>query len=73
MYVCIVVVCCDISFVAYIILQETQKFRTELFKKLSKEKETFGDDLDKVVEVCSEVVDLISCFFSSLFFVILFT
>ncbi|KAJ4846520.1 hypothetical protein Tsubulata_030939 [Turnera subulata] len=33
---------------------ETNKFRTELRKKLSKEKETFGDALDEVVEVCSE-------------------
>ncbi|KAI9169887.1 hypothetical protein LWI28_019120 [Acer negundo] len=34
---------------------ETQKFRAELFKKLSKDKETFGDDLDNVVDVCAEI------------------
>ncbi|XP_059316579.1 uncharacterized protein LOC132067388 isoform X2 [Lycium ferocissimum] len=34
---------------------ETQKFRAELLKKLSKEKETFGDELDDVVSVCAEV------------------
>ncbi|XP_070016607.1 uncharacterized protein [Nicotiana sylvestris] len=30
------------------------KFKTELLKKLSKEKETFGDELDDVVSVCAE-------------------
>ncbi|KAG8663304.1 protein PLASTID REDOX INSENSITIVE 2, chloroplastic [Manihot esculenta] len=34
---------------------ETQKFRAELLKKLAKDKETFRDDLDKVVDVCSEI------------------
>ncbi|KDP21307.1 hypothetical protein JCGZ_21778 [Jatropha curcas] len=34
---------------------ETQKFRVGLLKKLSKEKETFGNNLDKVVDVCSEI------------------
>ncbi|EOY00368.1 hypothetical protein QUC31_014308 [Theobroma cacao] len=34
---------------------ETQKFKSELFKKLSKDKDTFGDDLDAVIEVCVEV------------------
>ncbi|KAL5761987.1 hypothetical protein ACOSP7_018251 [Xanthoceras sorbifolium] len=34
---------------------ETQKFRGELYKKLSKDKETFGDDLDTVVDVCAEI------------------
>ncbi|OVA16268.1 hypothetical protein BVC80_8971g30 [Macleaya cordata] len=33
---------------------ETQKFRGELLKKLSKNKDSFGDDLDEVVNVCSE-------------------
>ncbi|XP_022878216.1 protein PLASTID REDOX INSENSITIVE 2, chloroplastic-like isoform X2 [Olea europaea var. sylvestris] len=33
---------------------ETLKFRAELLKKLSKEKETFGNDLQTVVNVCSE-------------------
>lgn len=37
------------------LLQETQKFRTELWNKLLKDEETFGDDLDNVVEVCAEV------------------
>ncbi|KAA8529528.1 hypothetical protein F0562_033672 [Nyssa sinensis] len=36
-------------------LAETQKFRAELLKKLSKDKETFGDDLDTVVNVCVEI------------------
>ncbi|XP_016494263.1 protein PLASTID REDOX INSENSITIVE 2, chloroplastic-like isoform X2 [Nicotiana tabacum] len=31
------------------------KFKTELLKKLSKEKETFGDELDDVVSVCAEI------------------
>ena len=35
--------------------QETQKFRAELLKRLLKEKEIFGDDLDNVVQVCVEV------------------
>ncbi|XVF84903.1 hypothetical protein PTKIN_Ptkin17bG0076800 [Pterospermum kingtungense] len=34
---------------------ETQKFKSELFKKLSKDKDTFGNDLNAVVEVCAEV------------------
>ncbi|XVF02393.1 hypothetical protein REPUB_Repub04eG0172000 [Reevesia pubescens] len=34
---------------------ETQKFKSELFNKFSKDKETFGDDLDAVIEVCGEV------------------
>ncbi|KAK4423805.1 protein PLASTID REDOX INSENSITIVE 2, chloroplastic [Sesamum alatum] len=34
---------------------ETQKFRAELLKKLSKEKETFGNDLHTVVNVCAEI------------------
>ncbi|XP_021635879.2 protein PLASTID REDOX INSENSITIVE 2, chloroplastic isoform X2 [Hevea brasiliensis] len=37
---------------------ETLKFRAELYKKLSKDKETFRDELDKVVDVCSEVLDV---------------
>lgn len=36
-------------------MQETQKFKEELMKKLSKEKETFGDELNAVVNVCTEV------------------
>ncbi|KAH0668934.1 hypothetical protein KY289_023427 [Solanum tuberosum] len=35
---------------------ETKKFRVELLKKLSKEKEILGDELDDVVSVCAEVV-----------------
>ncbi|CAI9756269.1 unnamed protein product [Fraxinus pennsylvanica] len=34
---------------------ETQKFKVELLQKLSKEKETFGNDLHTVVNVCSEI------------------
>lgn len=37
------------------VVAETQKFRAELLKKLSKEKETFGDELDDVVTVCAEI------------------
>ncbi|XP_023740300.1 protein PLASTID REDOX INSENSITIVE 2, chloroplastic isoform X2 [Lactuca sativa] len=33
---------------------ETKKFREELKKKLYKERDTFGDDLDKVVDTCTE-------------------
>lgn len=46
-------------FFFWVLLQETRKFRTELWNKLLKDEETFGDDLDNVVEVCSEV--LFSC------------
>lgn len=38
--------------------QETLRFRTELLKKLSQEKETFRDDLVTVVDVCAEVIFL---------------
>ncbi|KAI7997136.1 hypothetical protein LOK49_LG10G00467 [Camellia lanceoleosa] len=34
---------------------ETQKFRDELLKKLYKDKDTFGDDLQIVVNVCAEI------------------
>ncbi|XP_019262191.1 PREDICTED: protein PLASTID REDOX INSENSITIVE 2-like [Nicotiana attenuata] len=34
---------------------ETQKFKAELLKKLFKEKEIFGDELDDVVSVCAEI------------------
>ncbi|KAL0372406.1 UNVERIFIED_CONTAM: protein PLASTID REDOX INSENSITIVE 2, chloroplastic [Sesamum calycinum] len=34
---------------------ETQKFKAELLKKLSKEKESFGNDLQTVVNVCAEI------------------
>ncbi|GFP80071.1 hypothetical protein PHJA_000150500 [Phtheirospermum japonicum] len=34
---------------------ETQKFKAELLKKLSKEKDTFGDELQTVVNVCAQV------------------
>ncbi|KAL0447105.1 UNVERIFIED_CONTAM: protein PLASTID REDOX INSENSITIVE 2, chloroplastic [Sesamum latifolium] len=36
---------------------ETQKFKAELLKKLSKEKETFGNDLQTVVNVCVSLFD----------------
>ncbi|KAL8550448.1 hypothetical protein ACS0TY_009036 [Phlomoides rotata] len=34
---------------------ETQKFKAELRKKLSKEKGIFGEDLQTVVDVCAEI------------------
>ncbi|XP_058115463.1 protein PLASTID REDOX INSENSITIVE 2, chloroplastic-like [Magnolia sinica] len=34
---------------------ETRKFRSQLLKKLSKDKDTFGNDMDAVVNVCTEV------------------
>ncbi|KAE8701490.1 Serine/threonine-protein kinase TAO3 [Hibiscus syriacus] len=34
---------------------ETRKFKNELFKKLSKDRDKFGDDLDAVIDVCVEV------------------
>ncbi|CAL5349967.1 unnamed protein product [Camellia sinensis] len=36
-------------------ISETQKFRDELLKKLYKDKDTFGDDLQIVVNVCAEI------------------
>ncbi|XP_022956739.1 protein PLASTID REDOX INSENSITIVE 2, chloroplastic-like isoform X3 [Cucurbita moschata] len=33
---------------------ETKKFKEQLSKKLAKDRETFGNDLDSVVEVCSK-------------------
>ncbi|KAK1317124.1 hypothetical protein QJS10_CPA05g01901 [Acorus calamus] len=32
------------------------KFRIEILKKLLKSKETFGDDTEKVVNVCAETI-----------------
>ncbi|XP_038891536.1 protein PLASTID REDOX INSENSITIVE 2, chloroplastic-like [Benincasa hispida] len=34
---------------------ETQKFKEQLSKKLAKDRETFGNDLDSVVDVCSKI------------------
>ncbi|KAL1539375.1 protein PLASTID REDOX INSENSITIVE 2, chloroplastic-like [Salvia divinorum] len=34
---------------------ETEKFKAELLKKLSKQRETFGNDLRMVVDVCAEI------------------
>ncbi|PKA48844.1 hypothetical protein AXF42_Ash016360 [Apostasia shenzhenica] len=34
---------------------ETQKFEEELLKRLLKNKETFGDDIEEVVRVCAEI------------------
>ncbi|KAK8691491.1 hypothetical protein V6N13_075001 [Hibiscus sabdariffa] len=34
---------------------ETRKFKSELFKKLSKDRDNFGHDLDAVIDVCVEV------------------
>ncbi|OWM89619.1 protein PLASTID REDOX INSENSITIVE 2, chloroplastic-like isoform X1 [Punica granatum] len=34
---------------------ETEKFKTELWRKLYGEIETFGDDLDAVVDICSQI------------------
>ncbi|KVH96085.1 hypothetical protein Ccrd_001838 [Cynara cardunculus var. scolymus] len=39
------------EFAAY----ETKKFREELKKKLYKERETFGADLDRVLDTCTEL------------------
>ncbi|XP_031493504.1 protein PLASTID REDOX INSENSITIVE 2, chloroplastic-like isoform X1 [Nymphaea colorata] len=36
-------------------IAETHKFRVELMKKLKKNRETFGDDCEEVLSVCSEV------------------
>ncbi|XP_010928564.1 protein PLASTID REDOX INSENSITIVE 2, chloroplastic [Elaeis guineensis] len=36
-------------------IAETQKFEREIRKKLLKNKETFGDDIDAVVKVCAEI------------------
>ncbi|CAL1357205.1 unnamed protein product [Linum trigynum] len=35
--------------------RETQKFRSELMKKLVKEKQTFCDEVEQVVDVCAEI------------------
>lgn len=43
------------------LLQETQKFRAELLRKLLKDKDTFGDELDAVMDVCAEVGTLSLC------------
>lgn len=42
-------------------LQETQKFKEQLSNKLAKHHETFGNDLDSVVDVCSKVIILLIC------------
>ncbi|KAE8648725.1 protein PLASTID REDOX INSENSITIVE 2, chloroplastic isoform X1 [Cucumis sativus] len=34
---------------------ETQKFKEQLSKKLAKDRETFGNDFDSVVDVCSKI------------------
>ncbi|KAG8383153.1 hypothetical protein BUALT_Bualt05G0155000 [Buddleja alternifolia] len=34
---------------------ETEKFRDELLKKLSKERDTYGNELQTVVNVCAEI------------------
>ncbi|XP_028754381.1 protein PLASTID REDOX INSENSITIVE 2, chloroplastic-like [Neltuma alba] len=34
---------------------ETQKFRAELFERLSEDKDEFGDDLHAVVDVCAQI------------------
>ncbi|ESW25662.1 hypothetical protein PHAVU_003G054800 [Phaseolus vulgaris] len=34
---------------------ESQKFRVELFQKLSEDVDEFGDDLDEVVAVCAQI------------------
>ncbi|XP_075481901.1 protein PLASTID REDOX INSENSITIVE 2, chloroplastic-like [Primulina tabacum] len=38
---------------------ETRKFKAELLRTVSKEKETFGNDLPTVVNVCAEVHDCV--------------
>ncbi|CAK9182492.1 unnamed protein product [Ilex paraguariensis] len=37
-------------------IAETQKFRAELLKKLSGDRDTYGDELDIVVNVCAEIL-----------------
>ncbi|KAK4760467.1 hypothetical protein SAY87_005360 [Trapa incisa] len=39
----------------YAFRHETRKFKTDLKRKLREESETFGDDLDAVVDVCSQI------------------
>ncbi|KAI4314284.1 hypothetical protein L6164_027208 [Bauhinia variegata] len=34
---------------------ETEKFRAELLKKLSEDKDQFGDELDAVIDVCAQI------------------
>lgn len=34
---------------------EIRKFRAEVLRKLLKDKDTFGDELDAVVDVCAEI------------------
>ncbi|XP_051144762.1 protein PLASTID REDOX INSENSITIVE 2, chloroplastic-like [Andrographis paniculata] len=34
---------------------ETRKFKRELLQRLSKEKDTFGNDLQTVVDICAEI------------------
>ncbi|KAE9454071.1 hypothetical protein C3L33_14035, partial [Rhododendron williamsianum] len=36
-------------------LAETKKFREEILRKLSKDEEAFGDELEMIVNVCAEV------------------
>lgn len=45
-----------LPFFLWVYLQETHEFRDEILKKLSKDKETFGDERDTVNEVCVEVI-----------------
>lgn len=42
-------------FVVEFVLQETHKFRAELSRKLLKDKATFGDDFNSVIDVCAQV------------------
>jgi len=37
-------------------MQETRKFKFELKKTLKKDIDTFGDELDEVVNVCAKVI-----------------
>lgn len=58
-YVCVNF--CEVYVIAFffflwVYLQETHEFRDEILKKLSKDKETFGDERDTVNEVCVEVI-----------------
>ena len=45
------------------VLQETQKFKAELLKRLSEDVDEFGDDLDAVVDVCAQVNALFFLFY----------
>ncbi|KAI3970557.1 hypothetical protein MKX01_024204 [Papaver californicum] len=44
-----------LAFIPKTLENETKRFRIEILNKLSKNKESFEGDLDKAVDVCSEI------------------